>query len=85
MAALFNKTCRKCSLALIFLLFLQSSQGQTDFGGLNAIIKRNEKILGKEYVVVIQKAGKNIFLKEKTFVDHYKHNLGTKNPYIFIY
>jgi len=64
MTAFFNKTCRKCSLALIFLLFLQSSQGQTDFSGLNAIIKRNEKILGKEYVVVIQKAGKNIFLKE---------------------
>jgi len=64
MTAFFYKTCRKCSLALIFLLFLQSSQGQTDFSGLNAIIKRNEKILGKEYVVVVQKAGKNIFLKE---------------------
>jgi len=64
MTAFFNKTCRKCSLALIFLLFLQSTQGQTDFSGLNAILKRNEKILGKEYVVVIQKAGKNIFLKE---------------------
>lgn len=64
MTAFFSKTCRKCSLALIFLLFLQSSMAQTDFSGLNAIIKRNEKILGKEYVVVIQKAGKNIFLKE---------------------
>lgn len=64
MTAFFNKTCLKCSMVVIFLLFLQSNQGQTDFSGMNAILKRNEKILGKEYVVVVQKAGKNIFLKE---------------------
>ena len=58
------KTCRKCSLALIFMLFLQSTQAQNDFTQLNAILKKNEKTFGKEYVVVVNKEGKNIFLKE---------------------
>ncbi len=64
MTAFFVETCRKCSLAVTFMLFLQCTSAQTDFSALNAIIKRNEKTLGKEYVVVVQKAGKNIFLKE---------------------
>ena len=58
------KTCRKCSLALIFMLLLQSTQAQHDFTGLNAILTKNAKTFGKEYVVVVNKEGKNIFLKE---------------------
>lgn len=64
MTAFLYQTCRKCSIAVTFMLFLQSTSAQTDFSELSAIIKRNEKTLGKEYVVVVQKAGKNIFLKE---------------------
>jgi CubicO group peptidase (beta-lactamase class C family) len=58
------KTCRKCSLALIFMLILQSIKAQDDFSQLNAILTKNEKTFGKEYVVVVNKAGKNIFLKQ---------------------
>lgn len=64
MTAFFVKTCRKCSLVLCFMLFLQSTIAQNDFSAMNAMIKRNEKNLGKEYTIVVQKAGKNIFLKE---------------------
>lgn len=64
MTALFVKTCRKSSIALIFMLFLQSVSAQYDFSGLSASLKKNEKVLGKETVVVVQKEGKHIFLKE---------------------
>jgi CubicO group peptidase (beta-lactamase class C family) len=56
-------TCRKCSLVLIFMLFLQCIQSQ-DFNNLQTIIKSNGKNLGKQYTVVVQKGGKNIFLAE---------------------
>ncbi len=64
MAAFFSKTCRKCSLTLIFMLLLQWSQAQADFSRLQAILKKNEKSFGKEYILVVHKEGKNIFLKE---------------------
>jgi CubicO group peptidase (beta-lactamase class C family) len=59
-----SKVCRKCSLALIFMLFLQSTYSQQDFTALDAIIAKNQKALGKDLVVAINKEGKNIFLKE---------------------
>jgi CubicO group peptidase (beta-lactamase class C family) len=46
------------------MLFFQFCDAQTNLNSLNAILKKNEKLLGKEYVVVVQKDGKNIFLKE---------------------
>lgn len=58
------KTCRKCSLAFIFMLFFQFCMAQSDLSSLNTILKKNEKILGKEYVIAVQKDGKNIYLKE---------------------
>lgn len=64
MAETLIKTCRKFSLALIFMLFLQSNRAQTDFSQLNSLLKKNEKSFGKEYVLVVNKEGKNIFLKE---------------------
>jgi CubicO group peptidase (beta-lactamase class C family) len=64
MAEFSFKTCRKCSLILFFMLLLQLGHAQTDFSTLHAILKKNEKLLGKEHVVVVQKDGKNIFLKE---------------------
>jgi hypothetical protein len=51
-------------LAFNFMLFFQFCDAQSDLNTLNAILKKNEKLLGKEYVVVVQKDGKNIFLKE---------------------
>lgn len=64
MSAFASKTCLKFSLGLIFMLFLQSTFAQPDFGQLEKILKQNEKAFGKDHVVVIQKEGKNIFLKE---------------------
>ncbi len=64
MSAKKNKTCLKFSLGLIFMLILQSTFAQADFGQLEKILKQNEKQLGKDLVVAVQKEGKNIFLKE---------------------
>ena len=64
MAGIPFKTCRKCSLTFIFMLLLQIGHAQKDFSSLTAILKKNEKLMGKEHVVVVQKDGKNIFLKE---------------------
>lgn len=64
MAALYPKTCLKFSPVLIFMLFLQSTIAQPDFSQLEKILKQNEKALGKDLVVVVQKEAKNIFLKE---------------------
>jgi CubicO group peptidase (beta-lactamase class C family) len=64
MSAKHTKTCLKFSLGLIFMLILQSTFAQPDFGQLEKILKQNEKQLGKNLVVAVQKEGKNIFLKE---------------------
>lgn len=63
MSAILSKSCRKCSLALIFMLILQFASSQ-DFSNLQTMIKNNGKNLGKEYTIVVQKGGKNIFLAE---------------------
>ena len=63
MSVFLKYLCRKCSLALVFMLILQVSIAQ-QFDELNAILKTNEKNLGKLHTVVVQKGGKNIFLKE---------------------
>jgi CubicO group peptidase (beta-lactamase class C family) len=64
MSANHFKTCLKFSLGLIFMLILQSLSAQPDFSQLEKTLKQNEKTLGKDLVVVVQKEGKNIFLKE---------------------
>ena len=55
--------CLKCSLLLIFLLFLQVSDAQ-DFSGIEPILKQNQKLLGKNVVVIVSRDGKNIYQKE---------------------
>jgi hypothetical protein len=42
------------------MLLFQFGFAQADFSKLDAILKNNEKLLGKEYALVIQKDGKNI-------------------------
>lgn len=64
MTAFLIRICRKFSLAVIFMLFLQSPYAQNDFSALDAIITKNQKVLGKDFVVAVNKEGKNIFLKE---------------------
>lgn len=64
MSAKPTKSCLKFSLGLIFMLMLQSTFAQPDFSQLEKVLKQNEKLLGKDLVVVVQKQGKNIFLRE---------------------
>lgn len=55
------------------MLFLQAGFTQPDFSMLDAILKKNEKLIGKEFTLAIQKEGKNIFLRET-------ENFKLKNP-----
>ncbi|MFM1793859.1 MAG: hypothetical protein RL642_244, partial [Bacteroidota bacterium] len=64
MSAKHSNICLKCSLGLIFMLFFQVVLAQPDFSQLEKTLKQNEKTLGKDLVVVVQKDAKNIFLKE---------------------
>ncbi len=60
----FKKTCLKFSTGLIFMLLFQFSCAQTDSTMIMSTISRYEKSLGNNYVVALNKEGKNIFLKE---------------------
>lgn len=57
--------CLNCSLILSFLLFFQTGvMAQPDLSGIDRILLQNDKFLGKNKILVIQKQGKTIFLKE---------------------
>ena len=58
------KTCLKFSPVLIFMLLFQLAGAQTDSIQLINILTKYEKSLGKNYTVVINKNGKNVFSKE---------------------
>ncbi len=58
------KTCLKFSPVLIFMLLFQLAGAQTDSIQLINILTKYEKSLGKNYAVVINKNGKNVFSKE---------------------
>lgn len=55
--------CRKVSLALCFLLFIQVIQAQTDFSPVDAKIAQYQKQLGKEAIVMVYKDNKVIYQK----------------------
>ena len=58
------KTCLKFSPVLIFMLLFQYVGAQTDSSILKNVLTKYEKSLGKNYTIVINKDGKNVFLKE---------------------
>jgi CubicO group peptidase (beta-lactamase class C family) len=58
------KTCLKFSPVLIFMLFFQYVGAQTDSSILKNVLTKYEKSLGKNYTIVLNKDGKNVFLKE---------------------
>lgn len=61
----FRFKCLNCSLLLAFLLFFQMNlKAQVDLSGLDKILMQNDKFLGKNKLLVVQKDGKTIFLKE---------------------
>jgi CubicO group peptidase (beta-lactamase class C family) len=59
-----QKNCLKGSLALAFLLILQVSRGQFDNISADAFLQKNQKALGNELVVLVNKDGKQVYRKE---------------------
>jgi len=64
MSQLFNITCRKCSLAVCFMLLCLNSFGQYDFTDVDKQIDLAKKSLGKNVAVMIYKDGKVVYKKE---------------------
>ncbi|THU35898.1 beta-lactamase family protein [Niastella caeni] len=56
--------CLSCSLLFVFLLFFQSSFSQSDFTQVDALLQRNQKLLGNDVVALVYKDGKIIHAKE---------------------
>src|ERR1044072_2382563 len=59
-----NPICLSCSLLSLFLLFFQFSFAQPDFCQADALLQKNQKLLGKDVVDLIYKDGKVIHSKE---------------------
>jgi CubicO group peptidase (beta-lactamase class C family) len=56
--------CLKCSLIFNFLLFFQVIFAQGDFKGVEPLLKQNQKSLGKDLSVMVNKDGKNLYKYE---------------------
>lgn len=56
--------CLKFSTILGFMLFFQVSFGQPDSAGIESIIKQNQKQIGNEITIIVNKDGKNIYIRE---------------------
>lgn len=59
-----NSICLNCSILSVFLLFFQFSFSQADFSQVDALLQKNEKLLGNGAVALIYKDGKIIHSKE---------------------
>ncbi len=64
MSAKMKLNCLKCSLFAAFLLFLQVSEAQPDFTGVETTIKQNQKAITNNVTVIVNKDGKNIYVRE---------------------
>ncbi len=56
--------CLNCSILFVFLLFFQYSYSQTDFTQVDAVLQKNQKLLGNGVVALVYKDGKIIYTKE---------------------
>jgi CubicO group peptidase (beta-lactamase class C family) len=56
--------CLNCSILFVFLLFFQFSYSQTDFTQADAVLQKNQKLLGNGVVALVYKDGKIIYTKE---------------------
>jgi CubicO group peptidase (beta-lactamase class C family) len=56
--------CLNCSILFVFLLFFQFSYSQTDFNQVDAVLQKNQKLLGNGVVALVYKDGKIIYTKE---------------------
>lgn len=59
-----NPICLICSLFCTFLLFFQFSFAQSDFSEADALLQKNQKMLGNNVVALVYKDGKIIHQKE---------------------
>jgi CubicO group peptidase (beta-lactamase class C family) len=59
-----NHICLNCSILSVFLLFFQLSFSQSDFTQADALLQKNQKLLGNGVVALIYKDGKIIHSKE---------------------
>jgi CubicO group peptidase (beta-lactamase class C family) len=59
-----NPICLISSLFCAFLLFFQFSFAQADFGEVDALLQKNQKMLGNDVVALVYKDGKIIHQKE---------------------
>ena len=64
MALIHWKICLKGSLALTFMLLLQSAFAQLDVTGADSYLTKNQKAFGTEMVVQVNKDGKALYKKE---------------------
>ncbi len=64
MAILTFKTCLKVSLALGFLLLLQSASAQVDVSAADNFLQKNQKAFGNELIVWVNKNGQPVYKKE---------------------
>lgn len=56
--------CLYFSIITGFLLFLQSAQGQYNFSGVDEMLQKNQKTLGKKVIALVWKDGKIVYRKE---------------------
>lgn len=59
-----NPICLISSLLSVCLLFFQFSFAQSDFSSVDALLQKNQKLLGNDVVALIYKDGKVIHAKE---------------------
>jgi CubicO group peptidase (beta-lactamase class C family) len=59
-----NSICLSCSILFLFLLFFQFSFSQSDFSQVDALLQKNQKLLGNDVVAIIYKDGKVVHTKE---------------------
>src|SRR2546423_8377355 len=70
-------TCTKVISSLFFLLFLQPVIAQQNFSDLDNVLQEKQKLLGKDFVVMIWSKGTLSEKKDDTLV--YKKEIGEFN------
>ncbi|WP_207510754.1 serine hydrolase domain-containing protein [Longitalea luteola] len=56
--------CLSCSILTVYLLIFQFSFAQPDFSNVDALLNKNQKLLGNDLVAMVYKDGRVIYTKE---------------------
>lgn len=65
MSYILRPICLKSSLIAVFLLILQASHSQYNFSGLDQAIQAKQKVLGKDFVVLLWKKDDTLIYKKE--------------------